>query len=380
MRLPTGGRMKIKMVDVKRQYLSHKREINQAVLEVMESGQFINGPAVHQLAKDMQDYLGVKYAIPCASGTDALQLALMALEIGPGDEVITTPFTFVATAETIAILGARPVYVDIDEKTLNLDPSQIESAITPRTKAIIPVHLYGQSVDMDPIMELADRKGLAVIEDAAQAVGEKYKGQKVCSLGLLGCISFFPSKNLGAYGDAGMVVTKDEKVADKVKMIANHGSRKRYYHDLLGINSRLDTIQAAILRIKLKYLDQWNEQRRKNALYYSELLSSLEVVTPYIADYADHIFHQYTIQLEKKRDELHQFLNEKNIPNAIYYPIPLHLQDAYVKSSGYKKGAFPISEKMAERVISLPMHPDLTREEQQYIVDNIKNFFNTIED
>jgi dTDP-4-amino-4,6-dideoxygalactose transaminase len=294
--------------------------------------------------------------------------------------VITTPFTFVATAETIAILGARPVYVDIDEKTLNLDPSQIESAITPRTKAIIPVHLYGQSVDMDPIMELADRKGLAVIEDAAQAVGEKYKGQKVCSLGLLGCISFFPSKNLGAYGDAGMVVTKDEKVADKVKMIANHGSRKRYYHDLLGINSRLDTIQAAILRIKLKYLDQWNEQRRKNALYYSELLSSLEVVTPYIADYADHIFHQYTIQLEKKRDELHQFLNEKNIPNAIYYPIPLHLQDAYVKSSGYKKGAFPISEKMAERVISLPMHPDLTREEQQYIVDNIKNFFNTIED
>ena len=365
------------MVDVKRQYLQHKKEIDQAVLEVMESGQFINGPAVHQLAEDMQTYLGAKYAIPCASGTDALQLALMALDIGPGDEVITTPFTFVATAETIAILGARPVYVDIEEKTFNLDPSQIESAITPKTKAIIPVHLYGQSVDMDPIMELAEKKGLAVIEDAAQAVGERYKGKKVCSLGNLGCISFFPSKNLGAYGDAGMVVTNSDQLADKVKMIANHGSRKRYYHDLLGVNSRLDTIQAAILRVKLNYLDQWNDQRRKNAHYYSELLSPLGVVTPFIAEYADHIFHQYTIQLEQKRDELHQFLNEKNIPNAIYYPIPLHLQDAYIKTSGYKKGDFPISERMSERVISLPMHPDLNREEQEYIVENIKNFLNS---
>jgi dTDP-4-amino-4,6-dideoxygalactose transaminase len=369
--------MKIQMVDVKRQYLQHKNEIDQAVLEVMESGQFINGPAVHQLAEDMQAYLGVKYAIPCASGTDALQLALMALDIGPGDEVITTPFTFVATAETIAILGARPVYVDIEENTFNLDPSQIESAITPKTKAIIPVHLYGQSVDMDPMMELAAKKGLAVIEDAAQAVGERYKGKKVCSLGSLGCISFFPSKNLGAYGDAGMVVTNSDQLADKVKMIANHGSRKRYYHDLLGVNSRLDTIQAAILRVKLNYLDQWNDQRRKNAHYYSELLSPLGVVTPFIAEYSDHIFHQYTIQLEEKRDELHQFLNEKNIPNAIYYPIPLHLQDAYIKTSGYKKGDFPISERMSERVISLPMHPDLTREEQEYIVENIKQFLNS---
>jgi len=226
-------------------------------------------------------------------------------------------------------------------------------------------------------MELAEKKGLAVIEDAAQAVGERYKGKKVCSLGNLGCISFFPSKNLGAYGDAGMVVTNSDQLADKVKMIANHGSRKRYYHDLLGVNSRLDTIQAAILRVKLNYLDQWNDQRRKNAHYYSELLSPLGVVTPFIAEYADHIFHQYTIQLEQKRDELHQFLNEKNIPNAIYYPIPLHLQDAYIKTSGYKKGDFPISERMSERVISLPMHPDLNREEQEYIVENIKNFLNS---
>jgi dTDP-4-amino-4,6-dideoxygalactose transaminase len=366
--------MKIQMVDVKRQYLKYKNEIEPAVLEVLESGQFINGPDVHRLAEDMQNYLDVKYAIPCASGTDALQLALMALDIGPGDEVITAPFTFVATAETIAILGATPVYVDIDEKTFNIDPELIKEAITPKTKAIIPVHLYGQTVDMDPIVEIACEHNLAVIEDAAQAVGEQYKGKKVCSLGLMGCISFFPSKNLGAYGDAGMVVTQEEKIAEKLKMIANHGSKTRYFHNMLGVNSRLDTVQAAILRVKLKYLDEWNKQRRKNAHYYSDKLSKLGVVTPYIADYADHIFHQYTIQLESGRDELHNFLNERKIPNAIYYPIPLHLQDAYRETSGYKEGDFPVSEKMAERVISLPMHPDLTHEEQDYIVDTIKEF------
>jgi dTDP-4-amino-4,6-dideoxygalactose transaminase len=366
--------MKIQMVDVKRQYLKYKDQIEPAVLEVLESGQFINGPDVHRLADDMQNYLDVKFAIPCASGTDALQLALMALDIGPGDEVITTPFTFVATAETIAILGAKPVYVDIDEQTFNIDTNLIEHAITAKTKAIIPVHLYGQTVDMDPLLEIANKHGLAVIEDAAQAVGERYKGEKVCSLGLMGCISFFPSKNLGAYGDAGMVVTQDEKMADKLKMIANHGSKTRYYHHILGVNSRLDTIQAAILRVKLNYLDEWNRQRRVNAQYYSDKLADSGVVTPYIADYADHIFHQYTIQLESGRDELQAFLNEKSIPNAIYYPIPLHLQDAYRETSGYKSGDFPISEKMAERVISLPMHPDLTHEEQDYIVDTIKQF------
>lgn len=366
--------MKIQMVDVKRQYLKLKNEMEPAVLEVLESGQFINGPAVHQLAEDMQHYLGVKYAIPCASGTDALQLALMALNIGPGDEVITTPFTFVATAETIAILGAKPVYVDIDEKTFNINPELIEAVITPKTKAIIPVHLYGQSADLDPIISIAREHGFSVIEDAAQAVGENYKGKKVCSLGLLGCISFFPSKNLGAYGDAGMVVTQDEEVAEKVKMIANHGSKTRYYHNILGVNSRLDTLQAAILRVKLKYLDQWNQQRHANALYYSEKLAGLGITTPHIAEYADHIFHQYTIQLESGRDDLQVYLNEKGIPNAIYYPIPLHLQDAYRETSGYKKGDFPVSERMAERVISLPMHPDLTREEQDFIADAITDF------
>jgi len=369
-----GGKMKIQMVDVKRQYLKYKDEIDAAVLRVIESGQFINGPDVNKLAEDMQDYLGVKHAIPCASGTDALQLALMALDIGPGDEVITTPFTFVATAETIAILGAKPVYVDIDEKTFNINPAQIEDAITEKTKAIIPVHLYGQTADMDPIVEIACKHEIAVIEDAAQAVGESYKGKKVCSQGLMGCISFFPSKNLGAYGDAGMVVCQDDAIADMLRMIANHGSKTRYYHDLLGVNSRLDTIQAAILRVKLNYLDDWNRQRREHAHYYSKGLAGTGVTTPVIADYADHIFHQYTILMDKGRDELQKFLNQKEIPNAIYYPIPLHLQVAYRDKYGYWKGDFPVSEKLAEKVISLPMHPDLTREEQDYVINAIREF------
>lgn len=367
--------MNIQMVDVKRQYLKHKKEIDDAVLKVLESGQFINGPDVHKLAEEMQHYLGVKHAIPCASGTDALQLALMALNIGPGDEVITTPFTFVATAETIAILGATPVYVDIDEKTYNIDPELIQKAITRKTKAIIPVHLYGQSTDMDPIMQIANQHKIPVIEDAAQAVGEKYKGKPVCSLGLVGCISFFPSKNLGAYGDAGMVVTSDDKIAEKIRMIANHGSKVRYYHELLGVNSRLDTLQAAILRVKLRHLDEWNKKRREIAQYYSEKLKNSAVTPPYIANYAQHIFHQYTLLVNEGRDEFQKYLNEKHIPNAIHYPIPLHMQGAFKKNSKYKEGDFPKSEKAAQRVISLPMHPDLTREELDYVIETIHSFF-----
>jgi dTDP-4-amino-4,6-dideoxygalactose transaminase len=363
------------MVDVRRQYLKYKEELDQATLRVMNSGQFINGPDVQELAREMQDYLDVKYAIACASGTDALQLALMALDIGPGDEVITTPFTFVATAETIAILGAKPVYVDIDEKTFNINPHLIEDAISAKTKAIIPIHLYGQSADMKPIMEIAVKHEIPVIEDAAQAVGESYRGKKVCGFGLLGCISFFPSKNLGAYGDAGMVVTNDSQMAERVRIIANHGSRERYYHEILGVNSRLDTLQAAVLRVKLKYLDQWNRQRKERAKYYTRGFEETQITPPYIAPYADHIFHQYTVQTNEKRDELQSFLKEKNIPNAIYYPIPLHLQVAYRKY-GYKVGDFPVSEQMANRVISLPMHPDLTEEEQEYIIKNVRSFFN----
>jgi UDP-2-acetamido-2-deoxy-ribo-hexuluronate aminotransferase len=366
--------MKIQMVDVKRQYMKYKKEFDDAVLKVMESGQFINGPDVHKFAEEMQRYLEVKFAVPCASGTDALQLALMALDIGPEDEVITTPFTFVATAETIAILGAKPVYVDIEELTYNINPSLIEAAITDRTKAIIPVHLYGQAANMDPIMEISTKYNIPVIEDAAQAVGERYKGKSVCGLGDFGCISFFPSKNLGAYGDAGMVVTNDQDLANKVRIVADHGSKLRYRHDFLGVNSRLDTIQAAILRVKLNYLDKWNKQRRKIATYYSERFKELAVIIPYIADYAEHIFHQYTIQVSDKRDLLQKYLNDREIPCAIHYPIPLHLQTAYRALSGNKEGDFPISERISKQVISLPMHPDLTPEEQDYIIEAVKDF------
>ena len=366
--------MNIQMVDVRRQYQKYKKEFDQAVLKVMESGKFINGPDVHQLAEDMEKFLDIKYAIPCASGTDALQLALMSLDIRPGDEVITTPFTFVATAETIAILGAKPVYVDIDKKTYNIDPHLIENAITEKTKAIIPVHLYGHSANMTDILEIAKKYNLPVIEDAAQAVGERYRGQRVCTLGLIACISFFPSKNLGAYGDAGMVVTNDRNLADKIRTIANHGSNVRYHHEILGINSRLDSIQAAILRVKLKYLDEWNQKRRENAQYYSNSLKNTGVITPYTADYAEHIFHQYTIQVDKNRNELQQYLLAKKIPTAIHYPIPLHLQVAY-RGYGYKEGDLPISETVAKRVISLPMHSDLTQEEQDYVIESIRSFY-----
>ncbi|MFZ0389410.1 MAG: DegT/DnrJ/EryC1/StrS family aminotransferase [Calditrichia bacterium] len=365
--------MNIQMVDLKRQYQRHKDEFDTAIRQVIESGQFINGPDVKKLQEEMQEYLQVKHAIPCASGTDALQLAMMALEIKPGDEVITTPFTFVATAETIALLGARPVYVDIDEKTYNIDPAKIEAAVTGKSRAIIPVHLYGQAADMDPILEIARKHNLAVIEDAAQAVGARYKNRPVCGLGDLGCISFFPSKNLGAYGDAGMVVTNSNGLAEKVKMVANHGSRVRYEHELLGVNSRLDTIQAAVLRVKLHYLDEWNNNRREFARYYNEGLRQSQITVPFVADYATHIFHQYTLQVPD-RNGLQEYLNQKNIPNAIHYPIPLHLQPAFQAGSNYKKGDFPISERIAAKVISLPMHPDLNREELDAVIQAVNEY------
>lgn len=365
--------MEIQMVDLKRQYQHYKPEIDRAIQAVITSAQFINGPDVTKLAEELQDYLNVRYAIPCASGTDALQLALMALDIQPGDEIITTPFTFISTAETIALLGARPVYADIDEKTYNIDPAKIEAAITPQTRAVIPVHLYGHPADLDAILSISQKHNIALIEDSAQAVGARYKGKPVCSFGDIGCISFFPSKNLGAYGDAGMVVTNNEKLAEKIKMVANHGSRRRYYHELLGVNSRLDTIQAAVLRVKLKYLDQWNRKRQDIAAYYNQGLQNSGIGTPFVADYAEHIYHQYTIQVEN-RDALQTFLRGKNIPSAIHYPVPLHLQPAFRSLSGYQEGDFPVAEQVAGKVISLPMHPDLTRQEQDYIMDGILEF------
>jgi dTDP-4-amino-4,6-dideoxygalactose transaminase len=365
--------MKLQMVDVVGQYEKIKSEVDAAIRSVVDSGQFILGKQVGEFECAVAGYLGMKYAVGCASGTDALQVAMMALGIGQGDEVITTPFTFVATTETIVLLGAKPVYVDIDPGTFNIDPAAIERAVTRNTKAIIPVHLYGQAADMDPILELARKHQLRVIEDAAQAIGATYRGRKIGSFGDIGCISFFPSKNLGAFGDAGMVVTNDPGLAARMRMIIVHGSKERYYHEILGVNSRLDTLQAAILGVKLRYLDQWNTARRKSAGRYNELLAGLPVRVPFVADGAHHIFHQYTIRAPR-RDALAAWLKDKGVPHAIYYPIPLHLQKAYA-SLGGRRGDFPISEKAAIEVLSLPMHTELSEDQLEYIARTIREFY-----
>lgn len=361
------------MVDLKRQYLTIKDEIDTAISDVINSTQFIGGKQVSELENECAQYLGVKYAASCANGTDALQIALMALGIGRGDEVITTPFTFVATNEVISLVGATPVYVDVDESSFNIVASQIKNKITSKTKAILPVHLYGNPAEMDKIMQIAEEHNLFVIEDSAQAFGAEYKGKKVCSFGNVACISFFPSKNLGCYGDGGMITTNDRAVFEKVKMIANHGSKERYVHEILGVNSRLDALQAAILRVKLKYIDEWNSKRIQNARKYSEALKDLPNVTlPTFKNYSKHIFHQYTLRLNN-RDGLQKFLKERNVPSMIYYPIPLHLQPAF---KGFaEEGSLPIAEKLAKEVISLPMHPDLTDEEINFITNSIKEFY-----
>jgi len=365
--------MKIQMVDVVGQYRKIKPEIDAAIGAVLESGMFIQGKEVGDLERAAARLLGVEHAIGCASGTDALQIALMALGVGPGDEVITTPFTFVATAETIGILGARPVYVDIDPLTYNIDPARIDAAITPGTKAIIPVHLYGQPADMDPILAVARARGIPVIEDAAQAMGASYRGRKVCALGTVGCISFFPSKNLGCFGDGGMVVTNDARLAESIRMIAAHGSRERYYHEVLGLNSRLDTIQAAVLLAKLPHLEEFNAARRHAAARYNELLADLPVTLPSCARGADHIFHQYTLRAPR-RDALAAFLKSRGIPHAIYYPVPLHLQKAFVMSGG-ARGDFPVAEQAAAEVISLPMHTELTEDQLAFVTETVREFY-----
>jgi UDP-2-acetamido-2-deoxy-ribo-hexuluronate aminotransferase len=365
--------MTIQMVDVVGQYKKIKPDVDAAIHRVLDSGMFIQGKEVGELECAIAGYLGVKYAVACASGTDALQIAMMAYGIGPGDEVITSPFTFVATAETIGLLGAKPVYVDIDPVTFNIDPAKLEAAITPKTRAIIPVHLYGHPADMDPLMAVAHRRGIPVIEDAAQAMGAAYRGKKVCSIGDIGCISFFPSKNLGCFGDGGMMVTNDAALAEKLKMIAAHGSRVRYYHEVLGVNSRLDTLQAVILLVKLGHLEEYNAARRKAAARYSELFRGTPVAPPATAPYAEHIFHQYTVRVPR-RDDLAAFLKEKGIPHGIYYPVPLHLQKAFAMSGG-RKGDFPVTEKATEEVLSLPMHTELTEEQLAAITGAVKEFY-----
>ncbi len=358
----------LQMVDVVGQYHRYQDEIDQAVLNVVRSGSYINGPVVKRFESEMAEYLGVKHAIACASGTDALQITLMALGIKPGDEVITTPFTFVATTETIALLGAIPVYVDIDPATFNIDVTKIEAKITPRTKVILPVHLFGQPCDITAIMEIAKRHNLFVIEDAAQAVGAKWDGKKVCGFGDAASISFYPSKNLGAFGDAGMMVANDDELAARIRSIANHGASVSYYHDRLGVNSRLDAIQGAILSVKLKYLDEWNARRSEVAAMYTELLGLYpdQITVPFVDARATPIWHQYSIMLAGDRAGISAALKAKGVPTSVYYPVPLHMQPAY-QNFGSVAGDFPISEYASAHILALPMHSELTDDDVRFI-------------
>jgi len=364
--------MKIPFLDLTRQYIKIKEEIDDALMRAIRSGIYIGGDEVKKVEGDIADYTSVKYGISTSSGTDALIATLMSIGIKDGDEIITTPFTFIATAEVISFLKAKPVFVDIEEKTFNINPELIENKITEKTKCILPVHIFGQIADMDKINSIAKKHNLKVVEDACQAVGASIKGRKACSFGDAGCLSFFPSKNLGAFGDGGMVLTNNKNIADKVSIIKDHGSEKRYHHSVPGFNGRLDAIQAAILRVKLKHLDSWNEQRRKNAQYYNDLLKDY-VKVPSIRDGYYHIYHQYSILVDK-REKLIDFLRNRGIPTAVYYPIPLHLQEVF-RYLGYKEGDFPVSEKVSKDILSLPIFPELKEEERQYIAESILKFF-----
>lgn len=368
----------IQMVDLQSQYLRIKPEIDKAMVDTIESGAFINGPAVKSFQQNLADYLHVNHAIGCGNGTDALQIALMALDLQPGDEVITTPFTFVATAEVIALLGLRIVFVDADPDTFNLDVTQLEAAITPRTRCIIPVHLFGQPANMQGVMDIARKHNLYVVEDNAQAIGaECYvdgKTLKTGGIGHIGTLSFYPSKNLSCYGDGGAMTTNNNELYHKLHQIANHGSEVRYYHNRVGVNSRLDTVQAAVLNIKLEHLNEYTQARQHAADYYDEGLKGLaEVQTPARAAYGTHVFHQYTIKAQR-RDELAAYLKEQGIPTMIYYPVPLHLQAAY-KSGEFAEGSLPVSEKLCKEVLSLPMHTELNQEQLDYILFHLTKFY-----
>jgi len=364
----------IPLVALKAQYDSIKNEIDDAIWSVIENTQFILGPEVKTFESEIAAYCQTKFAIGVASGTDALQLALLTCDIKPGDEVITTPFTFIATAETIIQCGAIPIFVDIDPKTYNIDSRKIEPKITQRTRAILPVHLYGQPADMDPILELGKKYSLKVIEDCAQALGAEYKGKKVGSLGDVGCFSFFPSKVLGAYGDGGMVITNNPGIAEKVAMLRNHGCKQKYYHIISGFSSRLDELQAAILRVKLRHLDDWIQLRRLKASVYYRLFDQIDgIEPPYVVSDSYHVFNYYTIRLKNgkpNRDKLREYLNARGIVTAIYYPLSLHLQQVF-KPLGYKPGDFPESEKAQEGVLSLPIYPELTEGQIEGVVEVI---------
>ncbi len=364
--------MNIPFLDLKRQYINIKDEVNSAVMDVVESGRYIGGDKLDSFEKNVASYLGVKHAIGVSSGTDALLASLMAIGIGNGDEVITSPFTFIATAEVISFLGAKPVFVDIEEESFNINPDLIEEKITEKTRAIVPVHLFGQMAEMGKIMEIADRYNIPVIEDAAQAIGATYNGKYACSFGKAGCLSFFPSKNLGGFGDGGMVCTNDDEMAKAIRVIKEHGSEKRYHHSRIGFNGRLDSIQAAVLDVKLNYLEDWAEKRIQNAEYYTERLKDY-VKTPTIVVNGRHVFNQYSIVV-KERDKLVDFLAENGIPTVIYYPVPLHLQEVF-RSYGYREGDFPVAEKISKMILSLPIFPELYDSEKEYIADKIIEFY-----
>lgn len=361
---------KIQMTDLKSQYEAIKSEIDTAIQSVINESSFIQGKPVSLLEEEIARYFGVKFAVGVASGTDALVLALTALGIGSGDEVITTPFTFIATAEAISRVGAKPVFCDIDLDTYNIDPDKIEEKITPRTKALLPVHLYGMPCRMDKIMAIVNKHKLKLVEDCAQSFGSEYKNKKVGTFGDCGCLSFFPAKTLGCYGDGGMIITDNEEVVQKAKMLRNHGSGKKYYYGIHGFNSRLDTLQAAVLRVKLKYIDLWINKRIENARYYNELLLGLSPKGT-VPEYK-HTFNYYTIRIKNnKREEVQNRLKERAIPSAIYYPLCLHLQEVY-RDLGYIKGDFPIAEQAQDEVLGLPMCPELTKVQIKQITDTIK--------
>jgi dTDP-4-amino-4,6-dideoxygalactose transaminase len=361
----------IPMVDLKIQYTAVQKEILEAVRGVMTSTHFILGPQGKALEDEVAAYHNVNHAVALASGTDALHLALRAAEIKPGDEVITTAFTFIATAEAISYIGAVPVFVDIDPVSFNIDTRKIEAAVTKKTRAIVPVHLYGQPADMNAITALAKKYDLRVIEDCAQSFGAEYQGRKTGVFGDFGCFSFFPSKNLGCYGDGGMVITNDQTLAERVRSLRNHGSKVRYYHDEIGYNSRLDEIQAAILRVKLKHIDTYNEKRHGNAMLYNNRFKGSDIITPSEAQGTKHVYHQYTIKLNK-RDDVKKKLDDGQITSSmIYYPVPLHLQKAYA-GLGMKAGSLPATESVSRTVLSLPMYPELSEEQISMVVDAVK--------
>ncbi len=362
--------MNVPLLDVKAQIESCRKEISKVLDKVFDECRFIMGEEVARLEEAIAEYTGAKFAVACASGTDALLLSLRSVGVGGGDEVITSPFTFFATAGAIANVGAKPVFVDIDETTFNIDPSKIN--LTPQTKALIAVHLYGQCADMDRISQKA--RGVKIIEDAAQSIGAKYKSKMAGTLGDLGCFSFFPSKNLGGVGDGGMITTDSSELFEETKILRLHGEKKKYFHSVVGTNSRLDTIQAAVLLVKLSRLDLWAQQRREHGFYYNDAFADIEQIkTPFIDPNCHHVFNQYTIRVAN-RDALQAFLTERGIGSAIYYPLPLHLQECFERL-GYKKGDFPVAEKVAGEVLSLPVYPELPKDKQDYVIKNIKEFY-----